>query len=171
MRIALIGADGVGKSTLSSYFKKELKFIRYKDENYKKLFLGNQQYVYHSNLAMLDFIAQAGLQNVVLDRCIWDEYVYGTAMDRTVDLPMIRRMDQIMADMDFLIVIMYKSNHVIQDDLVNQSHLKKIERSYSDVYDWTKCRVMYLNAESEDCFDQSLQILGKARVPQKEIVS
>lgn len=138
MRLAIVGLDGVGKTTLSSYISKQLGIPVFKDNKYKEKFFGNAEYTYHSNSLLFDFIKQTN-QNVILDRCFWDEYVYGTALGRKVDCKKIAELDDAMYDLKFSLVYVSRPNHKIVDDVIKSELASKLAVNYRRMLWMSKC--------------------------------
>lgn len=163
MRLILLGADGVGKTSLSLAFQNK-GYVRYKDNMYAEKFIGNKDYVYYSNVTLFDFIEQADIKDIVLDRCFWDEFVYSVALNREFnkqDWERMLELDARIAKLDFKIVFMYKPNHIITGEhLITTEHLPVIERQYAEVYATTICSAQYLDSSSQDSEDQILKILN-----------
>jgi hypothetical protein len=105
----------------------------------------------------MDYIDQTNTKNIVLDRCIWDEYVYGKIFNRPINLDRIQEIDAMMAKLGFTIVIMHKKVR-LADELVIADN-GEFYILYGDVQKATKCRTIWLQSDDEDCATQALKIL------------
>lgn len=158
MRLAIVGLDGVGKTTLSSYLSKELGIPVFKDNAYKQKYFGNSEYVYHSNSLLFDFISQTN-QSIILDRCFWDEYVYGKAFNRVIDRKRLVELDYQMAKLGFSLVLLVRNNYNMKDDIIPESKQKELEDNYYEVLQMTGCKTTIVNVEFENPKQSLLEII------------
>ncbi len=131
-RIVILGADGTGKTTLAKELASVLKFIYYKDSNYKRYFFGNSSYPIHSASAVLQ-LTKVMEEGIIFDRFFMDEYVYGKVFNREFDKKLFAMLITETIKQDFKYIYCY-SMKPRPDELIDSKYLPEVEKAYTELF-------------------------------------
>ena len=157
------GHDKAGKSTIAKSFAsifghQYFKHGRQANSFYQK---HNREFIFYEALLLLDFLSQVKV-NVVIDRHIPSEYVYGVVNKREINFDLIKKIDTKWADLGAKLVICekqyFKEDEFSQEELLEESKLdevKKYFRLYSEI---TAMKCLVLDTTSHDTLDHAQQI-------------
>ncbi len=170
--ICFAGPDKCGKTQIAKTLADQLEIPYYKATSEQTQFVKNQERfikdIQWSCPARLDLlkqmIDQGYVKGVVYDRCWVCESVYSTLYKRITDSDAIYWLDEQYAKLGAIIIIPYRSSYRgIVDDLdptLDENKLKELEKLYRNFAAHSKCKVLFLNVDSEN-LDVELREINK----------
>lgn len=157
VRLAFHGIDGVGKTTLAKYTAEKLGGVYYKDTIFKELFFGQYDYCYHSSFALAQYF-EGSKERIIIDRWFWDEFVYGTVLQRRLNMPYLNRLDSMAYRLGFKIVYLEKTNPR-PDEIFDKAFHPMLKAAYEELFKRTACQVIRINTDDEHTENQFKRIV------------
>jgi thymidylate kinase len=156
--IILEGPDGCGKTNIGQglskkmgipYFKMTTEAENWRKGKFKEALEFDQTY-----LAQL--LKQTGY-DLIIDRAYPSEWVYSQVFGRETNHHVLRRVDDIFAEIGAHIVIPWRQDYAKcrADELVPNEKLKTIHDKYFEFIKWTKCDTIPVNV---DHYGDNLQL-------------
>ncbi len=156
--ILFIGADGTGKTEMSTELSKRLGIPRFKNKGEWDHF--GRDDAYFANVMRFgdygffsQYLVQTGA-SVIMDRGYPCEHVYSKVFGRQTDEAVLARIDEVYASIDAHIVVAQRSSYVGRiDDMfesIDSKKLQEIHDAYLEFASWTKCKTLLLNVDDED---------------------
>jgi thymidylate kinase len=148
------GTDHCGKTSIAKAFCERNPSFKYFKVKQEQLHIEkvDPEILKQSHLMQLNFFYEFARQidfNVVMDRFFPSEFVYGKLF-RDIDETEIMKFDELFASIGTVIIIVEKADDKLEDRLWTKAQLLAIKERYSKFVDESKCRVLYLNTDSED---------------------
>ena len=155
--VMLVGVDMCGKTQIGQELSTRLGIPYFKPSDEKHTFVSNQsKFLFdlkYADTRMVDFLQQTG-HSVIFDRGYPCEWVYSQVYNRETNIDALKYIDNVHSQMGTKIIVTYRSSYLnITDDLdqtLKGDKLKKIEDLYRDFSKWTRCKIHFLNVDSED---------------------
>lgn len=162
----MVGPDMCGKTNIIAELSNRTGIKPFKASSEHRAFLGSQKSflndLLYADPRVCDFIKQMGV-SVLFDRAFPCEYAYSKHFGRKTDIRMLKRVDEMYADLGTKIVVCTRNSFEgIQDDLdaeIDEWALKKISSHYMDFLSWTKCKSMILYVDDENLDREIEEIL------------
>src|SRR5260221_4459019 len=135
--VLLEGADNCGKSTIGHALSAATGIPYFKNGNEHRAFQGHQTHLLtrYAGLTMAEFLQQTR-NSAIFDRSYPSEYAYGHAFNREVEHDIIRRLDEMHAQMRAVIVYCFKRGYRhLDDDLISICVVAAIRQSFRQSFD------------------------------------
>lgn len=159
VKIALIGIDGTGKTTIARGLSRLLGIPYFKDSIYKERFFNDPNYANITGEFLLDLLRQTS-QPIIMDRCFWDEFVYGQVYNRPFNEAILKRMVKLASDLEIVTIYCYKDTIEYKDDLILPEDLPLIKKAYEKfLIKWGIPNQLWLNTTDQKIDEQLIRIL------------
>lgn len=158
------GPDGCGKTNIATelsklvcipYFKNRTEWTAF--EKFDDYFVNAIRY---ADPYFISYLEQSRA-SVILDRAFPSEWVYSQAFGRATDFKQLIFSDRAYAALGTRIVIPVRSSYDHVRDQFSQidaEKLREIDKLYRAFAEWTKCKTLFLNVDSENVVEQVGQI-------------
>lgn len=156
--VFVCGPDMCGKTQIAHELANRLDVPYFKASSEHTSYFSRQDRFLNelrfADMRVADLLAQTGY-SLVFDRGYPCEWVYSRVMSRQTDLEILRREDDVYAQLGACIVVCYRSSYLgIVDDLdpgITAGTLAALNDEYREfVRTFTKCRVLMLCVDDED---------------------
>lgn len=161
------GPDRCGKTEISKelsritgvpYFKNEAEKIHFRN-------MGGADFATSTKFVepyFASYLVQTRA-SVIMDRCYPSEYAYSSVFSRNTDIELLRRVDEVYAQLDARIIICKRSSYIgmsdDQFDVIDEYVMRNIDDAYEYfAKHFTKCKVAFVNVDDENLRNEISQI-------------
>lgn len=159
VRLAFVGLDNTGKTSIAKELAKQLKVPYFKDIAYKENFFGSTEYVVHSNTMLLELMGAGAVKSIILDRFVLDELVYGKAYDRDSNYQIIGQLVKDFIHYGTRIVYCHKQKYLV-DDKVPITIQRSVNKYYNEWFNAQVTDYIALDTTDEN-LEKQLQTIIK----------